>query len=90
MNKFEQMRDSLNMQQVSTSPHGANTDSSLRLKMIKNKLDKNTHNMKLDQIDNEVVRGHIRDVHYLLQNTEEIDWDVPIPFDKNKMWEETL
>ena len=57
--------------------------------MIKNKLKPATHSLLLDQIDNELIKGHIQEIRYLQKNTESIDWDVPIPFDKDEMWRET-
>lgn len=60
---------------------------SFRLKMIKAKLDKKNHSLKLDEIDNELVHGQMQDIHNWLRNTEEIDWDVPVPFDKDEMWQ---
>ena len=63
--------------------------SSFRLKMIKNKLRPATHNLLLDEIDNEIIKGHVEEIKYLQRNTESIDWDVPVPFDKDEMWHET-
>ena len=63
--------------------------SSFRLKMIKNKLMPTTHSLLLDEIDNEIIKGHVEEIKYLQKNTESIDWDIPVPFDKNEMWLET-
>ena len=57
--------------------------------MIKNKLRPATHNLLLDEIDNEIIKGHVEEIKYLQKNTESIDWDVPVPFDKDEMWLET-
>ena len=61
-----------------------------KLRNIKAKLDPEYFDLALYKIDNELIADHINDVNYILQNTEEIDWNVPIPFDKDEMWQETL
>ena len=38
--------------------------------MIKNKLRPATHNLLLDEIDNEIIKGHVEEIKYLQKNTE--------------------
>ena len=61
-----------------------------KLKSIKAKLDPQYFDLALYKIDNELITDHVNDVNFILQNTEEIDWNVPIPFDREEMWQETL
>ena len=42
--------------------------SSFRLKMIKNKLMPTTHSLLLDEIDNEIIKGHVEEIKYIQRN----------------------
>ena len=66
-----------------------NTQSE-QLRKIKAKLDPRYFDLELHKINNELITDHVNDVNFILSNIEEIDWNAPVPFDRDEMWEETL
>ena len=61
-----------------------------KLKSIKAKLDPQYFDLALYKINKELISDHVDDVNFILQNTEEIDWNVPVPCDREEKWQETL
>ena len=59
-----------------------------KLRDIKSKLEPDRIDLALRKIDNELITDHFKDVEFILQKKEEFDWNVPVPFDKEEMWQE--
>ena len=59
-----------------------------KLRDIKSKLEPDRIDFAFRKIDNELITDHFKDVEFILQKKEEFDWNVPVPFDKEEMWQE--